>query len=163
MYSPDNDARPQFRIVLSHSFAVNQLWPNNVTNSISHEHCSRHDRLFGSSRNVAGADSDDQTDHRSKETSERIASDRCSWVVTPLGFPNHDTACHDRQTAGNEHWDPGVWDYGGDVSTQRNEDETDTAHGKLEQDGVQGIIAEGRDNQRSKPRDGSVDSVTRSQ
>lgn len=64
--------------------ALDKLWPNNVSDGISNEDRGGHNGLLRSSRNVTGAECDDQANDWSEETSERVANDRNSRLVSPL-------------------------------------------------------------------------------
>lgn len=140
-------------------FAVDELWPDDVANGVSYEDGGSHDRFLSGSSNITGTDGNDQTDHWSEEARKRIADDWNSGMISPLRLPNHDTTSNDRQTTDDEHGNACVGNNGWDVSAQGNKDDTNAAHGELEQNGVQGIVSKSGNNQRPKARDGSVDSV----
>lgn len=118
--------------MLSFGLAVDQLRSDDVSHGISHEDSGCHDRFFGGASHIAGANGNDKANHRTKEASERIARDRCSWVISPLRLPDHHTSGYHRKAAGNQHRDPSIGDAGGNVSTQRNEDDTNASDGELE-------------------------------
>lgn len=145
--------------MLSLCFAFDQLRPDDISNCIGHECSSGHDGFLGSSSDITSTDCNDQADNRTKETSESITNDGGSRVVSPLRLPDHDTACNNRETACDEHWNACVRDDGGNVSAKRNENDTDPAHRELEQNRVQSIVAKGRNDQGSESRNCSVDRV----
>lgn len=129
---PDDHASPQFWIMLWLSVAFHKLWPDNVADSVSHKHGCCHNGLLRGAGNITSSNCDDQADHWPEEAGERIANDWSNWMISPLGFPNHHTASNDRQAAGNEQGYAGVGDNRGNITTKRNENDTNGANGKLE-------------------------------
>ena len=140
--------------------AIHQLRPDDVAHRVGHEHRRRHDGLFRGAGYVAGAQRDDQADDGSEEACDCVPGYRCGGLVTPGGFPDHDAAGDDGETTGDEHGDAGVGDAGRDVPAEGDEDDADGADGELEEDGVEGVEAEGGDDEGAEARDGSVDGVS---
>lgn len=118
--------------MLSLGLTVDQLWTNDVAHRISHEDSGCHDGFLGSASYIAGTDSDDKANHGTKETSERVTRYRRGWLVSPLRLPDHCTSSYHRKTAGNKHRDASIRETSGDVSTERNENDTNPSNGKLE-------------------------------
>jgi len=118
--------------MLSFGPAVDQLRSDNVPHGISHENCGCHDGFLGGASHIAGANGDDKANYRSEEASERIARNWRGWLISPLRLPDHHTAGYHRKAAGNQHRNPRIGDAGGDVSTQRDEDDTNASDRKLE-------------------------------
>jgi len=118
--------------MLSFGPAVDQLRSDNVSHRISNEDCGCHDSFLGGAGHIAGANGDNEANHRSEEAGECIARDRRSWLIAPLRLPDHRTAGYHRKAAGNQHRDPSIGDAGRDVSTQRDEDDTNASNRKLE-------------------------------
>lgn len=147
--------------MLSFGVALDKLWPNYVSNSISHKRSSSHDGLLCRTSDITSSNCDDQADNRTKEPSKCITNNRGSGVVSPVRLPNHNTASNNWKTARNEHWNTRVGHNGGNVSTEGNEDDTDSTNRELEQDRVQGIVSKSGNNQGPKSRNSSVNGVTR--
>lgn len=82
--------------MLGLGIALDKLWPNNVADRISDEDRGSHDGFLSGSRNIACADCDDETDDWPEETSERVANDWNSRMVSPVRFPDHHTSSNDR-------------------------------------------------------------------
>lgn len=147
--------------MLSLGVALDKLRPNDVSNSIRHKRGSSHDGLLCSTSDITSSNCDDQADHRTKEPSKCIANNRGSGVISPVRLPNHNTPSNDWEAARNEHWNTRVGNNGGNVSTEGDKDDTDSTNRELEQDRIQGIVAEGGNNQGSKSRNSSVNGVTK--
>lgn len=118
--------------MLGLSLGFDELRPDDVSNSVSDKGSSGHDSFLGSSSHVAGTNCNDQADYWAEETSEGITNDWGSRVVSPLRLPDHDTAGDDRETACDEHRNACVGDDSGNISAERNENDTDSADRKLE-------------------------------
>lgn len=146
--------------MLGLSLGFDELRPDDVPNSVSDEGSSGHDSFLSSSSHVAGTNCNDQADDWAEEASEGITDDWGSRVVSPLRLPDHDTAGDDRETACNEHRNTCVGNDGGNISAERNENDTNSANGELEQNRVQGIVTKCRDDQGSESRNGSVNCVS---
>ena len=80
------------------------------------------------------ADTDDQTDHWSKESNDSIASYRCGSSMGPAATPDHGTASDYRQAAENQKNEANVGYPAGQVARKENENEADAAKRELEKD-----------------------------
>ena len=128
--------------MLGFGFAFDQLRSNDVPHGVCHKDGRGHDGFFSGSSNIAGSKCNDQTNHRTEEASEGVPGDGGSWVVSPLRLPDHGTAGNNGETACNQHGNACVGNNGGDITTKRDEDDTDTSNGELKQDGVESIVSE---------------------
>ena len=112
--------------------AFDQLWADNVADSVSNKYSCCHNCLLCGASNIASSNCDDQTDHWAKETGQCITNHWCDRVISPLGFPDHHTASNHRQAAGDKHRYARIRDNGRDVATKRNEDDTNATNWELE-------------------------------
>jgi len=113
---PDDKSKPQLRIMLPNSRRNDKLRPNNISHAIRHENRRRHETLLRCPCHIGHADTDDQTDHRAKESDDRVARYRGGCVVRPCALPDHGAASYDGETAEDEEDETDVGETGGEVA-----------------------------------------------
>lgn len=103
--------------------------------------------------------SDNERHDAAEGPCDGIPYDWSSGAVGPLRLPDHGAAGDDGQTADNEHDKSDVLELGSEEPGEEDHHETKGSEWELPQDGVQRCPSEGRDNERTKARDGSVDGI----
>lgn len=105
---------------------------------ISHAVCNKDGRCSAAflrgACHIGHADTDDQTDHWSKESNDSIASYRCGSSMGPAATPDHCTASDYWQAADNQKNESNVGYPAGQVARKENENEADAAERELEKD-----------------------------
>lgn len=139
--------------------ATDQLRANDITYAVRDEDGSGHETLLRRARNIRHTHGDDETDDRPEEAHDGVPDDRGDGPVSPRALPDHDAAGHDGQAEEYDEWDAQVRDPRGQPAGKQNEDQADAAEGKLEEDAVEGRVAERGDDEGAETADGAVDGV----
>ena len=144
---------PRLRLTLD------KLWAHNIPDAVHDENSSGQSTLLCCVGHVRHADTDRQAHDRPECADDRVTSNGRGRVVRPAGFPDHGTAGNDKETIKDEKWNANVREMSWEPATDENFDETDSAQGEQEEDGVEWRPAERTDNERAKAKDGNVDCV----
>ena len=109
-----------------------------ISNAVPDKDCRCRAALLGGPCNVGHADTDDQTDHRSKEANNGVASNGGGSSMGPAASPDHCTASDHWEAAKDQKNEADVGYPAGEVSCQENEDENNAAEWELKEDRVKG-------------------------
>ena len=128
-----------------------------LTDTIHPKNPTRHKTLLRIPRHIRHPHAHDQTRHRCKEPNQSIPRERRGASLAPLAFPDHGAAGHDGQTSEHEHDQADVLEQQAGVAGGEGGDEADGAERHLPEEGGEGGVAEGADDEGAEGGDCAVD------
>ena len=136
-YTPDDQTLPEFGVVLRLGLRLDELRTNDVADAVCHKDGCCHEALLRVACHIRHADSDDEADSAAKEANNGVAHHGRRRVDEPLALPDDGKPGNDGQACQQEHQDAHVGHARAHKARQQDDEETDPAERKLEQDGVE--------------------------